>query len=400
MLTEGVTDFNRGTGYLNNKRYDKALQFFKRSVKVSPVKEVYLNMANCLSALDRDMDAAHFYGLAADPATPHFNGTTGPYPIAVNNLGLINYRYGSDQEAINCYLTTLEADPLNWDCIWNYSNALLRQCVDGVSSEWNTAWKMYSYRFKRNNGSYQVDPNFRVWDGLTKVTKLVVLHEQGQGDKLQFARWLGVLKGWCDELVLQCEPELHKLFQDHGYTTVWNEGLYDHLDGWGIPWCTMPQHLGLEHTVPCWIDKTLYKPTVFSGGGKNIIVHNSGNPAHANDRNRSCTWDNFKDLTDFGNLWTLKSDGPPWLNKLSSGDWNTTISHLLGCDCVVTVDTSVAHMAGCLGVKTYLLQPLKETDWRWGNTGTVSMWYPTITIIRNPNSWKKTFNELKTLLSG
>jgi tetratricopeptide (TPR) repeat protein len=398
MLTEGVEDFNRGTNYLNNKRYEKAIQFFKRALKKSPVKEVYLNTANCLAALDQDIEAARCYSLAADPNTPHFNGICGTYPTAVNNLGLMNYRYGNDQDAIDCYLECLEKEPLNWDCIWNYSNALLRQCCDGLSTEWNTAWKMYSYRFKRSDRT-AIDPHFNLWNGIDRVKKLVVLHEQGQGDKLQFARYLKKLKDHCDEVVLQVEPELHSLFTDHGWKVVWNEGLYDHLDGVGVPWCSLAQHLGLE-ADPHWINCNLYQPHDF-GKNNHWIIHNSGNPLHSNDRNRSCTWDNFKALEDLGKFYTLKPTGPSWINKLNSKCWSETIGYLLGAKGLITVDTSVAHMAGSLGVKCWLLQPLKETDWRWGNTGKSTMWYPSVTVVRNPQSWKKTFeqvyDELKAL---
>jgi hypothetical protein len=401
MLIDGVEDFNRGTSYLNKKRHEKALQFFKRSIKASPVKEVYLNMANCLSVLDRDMEAAHCYALAADVGVPCFNGLSGPYPAALNNLGLINYRYDNLNEAISCYLQCLELDPLNWDCIWNYSNALLKSCCEGISTEWSTAWNMYELRFKRE-GSTPVDPNFRTWTPFTTVSKIVVLHEQGQGDKIQFARYLKNLKQWCDHLVLQCEPDLHHLFQNEGYEVVWNDDLYTHLDGYGVAWMSLAKHFNHEAPGYNWI-KHPYNTHHFKSG-LNIIVENSGNPLHTNDRNRSCTWDNFEVFRGCGNLWTFKGSGPGWLNKLNTKSWTETISYLLGCDLLITVDTSVAHLAGTLGVKTLLLQPLKETDWRWGLTGKTNIWYPSVVVIRNPNNWKKTFqqahNEFKALQLG
>ena len=58
-----------------------------------------------------------------------------------------------------------------------------------------------------------------------------------------------------------------------------------------------------------------------------------------------------------------------------------TGAYLMNMDYLVTVDTSVAHLAGGLGVKTLLLLPFIG-DWRWGSDGERNMWYPNLTAIR------------------
>ena len=60
---------------------------------------------------------------------------------------------------------------------------------------------------------------------------------------------------------------------------------------------------------------------------------------------------------------------------------------------VVSVDTSLVHMCGSLGRECWMLQPLKETDFRWGDSsmGEDNIWYPSVRIIRNPGSWTQTF---------
>jgi len=64
-------------------------------------------------------------------------------------------------------------------------------------------------------------------------------------------------------------------------------------------------------------------------------------------------------------------------------------------DIVITVDTAIAHLAGALGKKTYLLLPF-HAHWRWGSDGTCSPWYPTITIIRQvePCNWQSSIKSL------
>jgi len=85
--------------------------------------------------------------------------------------------------------------------------------------------------------------------------------------------------------------------------------------------------------------------------GVNIGIVWSGSPSHVNDRHRSCPVGNFKFLSEYGNLWSLNpgaTNVPKWVNRLPIATWQDTISVLSGLDFVVSVDTSLVHMAGAL----------------------------------------------------
>ncbi|MDD9907556.1 MAG: hypothetical protein OXT06_28610 [Rhodospirillaceae bacterium] len=58
-----------------------------------------------------------------------------------------------------------------------------------------------------------------------------------------------------------------------------------------------------------------------------------------------------------------------------------TASALVALDLLITVDTSVAHLAGALGVRTWLILP-NNPDWRWGREGDSTEWYPTMRLFR------------------
>ncbi len=65
----------------------------------------------------------------------------------------------------------------------------------------------------------------------------------------------------------------------------------------------------------------------------------------------------------------------------------------------LTVDTAIAHLAGALGVRTFLL--LRYTsDWRWFDKGRTSPWYPSLTLFRQPapNRWDDAIEEMATAL--
>ena len=65
-------------------------------------------------------------------------------------------------------------------------------------------------------------------------------------------------------------------------------------------------------------------------------------------------------------------------------------------DLIITVDTSIVHMAGALGARTWMIQPYKETDFRWGtNNDKSNIWYSSVDIYRNPNDWDFVFDRLE-----
>jgi tetratricopeptide (TPR) repeat protein len=64
-------------------------------------------------------------------------------------------------------------------------------------------------------------------------------------------------------------------------------------------------------------------------------------------------------------------------------DFADTAALLAQLDCLITVDTAAAHLAGALGVPTYLLLP-HCPDWRWGSSGETTRWYAHMTLLRQP----------------
>jgi hypothetical protein len=67
---------------------------------------------------------------------------------------------------------------------------------------------------------------------------------------------------------------------------------------------------------------------------------------------------------------------------------------------VITVDTALAHLCGACGIECWVLMPLNTPDFRWGDSsmGAKNIWYDSVRVIRNPNSWEKVFEEVNSLL--
>jgi hypothetical protein len=120
-----------------------------------------------------------------------------------------------------------------------------------------------------------------------------------------------------------------------------------------------------------------------------------GQPKLRRDRDRSLPASVLAPLTDIANVryFALQktasgsgfADLPPELTAtdLADGfeDFAETAAALMALDLVVTVDTAVAHLAGALGRPVWILVS-KVPDWRWGETGSTSLWYPSARVFR------------------
>ena len=380
--------FNRATKYLEKGNTNKAISFFKKTLREREFKEAYLNLGNAYRLVDKVDLATECYLHAASLDVPFYDGKYGAYSLAYCNLGLLEYYLGNDDNAIAFYTACLDLDPLHMDAIWNYSTTLLRKGCSGEDINWDTAWKMYSYRFKRSS-AVRITNSLHEWDGVSFVDKIVVLSEQGIGDKLMFGRYIHMLSAYCNTVVVQCHPSLDIFFSS------W-ETCREPTDGYGIPICSLAKIFGFAPAQ--WLN---FGPRKVIDGKIGIVA--SGSVTHANNRNRSAPGHYFSVLSEFGNLSNLS---PTVLNisgitEEGSLDWNKTIESVLSCSLVISVDTSIVHLCGSLGVPCLVLQPLAETDFRWGNKNLdywESYWYPSVTVIRNPGSWKKTFEKVITCL--
>ena len=382
--------FSRGVKYLHNKNYDKALSFFKKSAKGAPIKEVFLNMGNAYAQLDREAEAIHYFTKSAQPDVPMSDGTYGPYDLAENNIGLMHFRNGRSAQAIQHYSRSIELnDGKNGDPLWNYANAYLKLCCTRTENDWELAWKLYRQRFFRTSPT-PIDTRLPEWDRQSFVDRLVVLSEQGQGDKIQFGRYLHLLKPYCKELIVQVPESMNVFYK--GYNCV--EELEPYLNNSVcVPFCDLARIFPWNSVNADWIDKTDFVPRDF-GGGVNILVEWAGSLNHANDRHRSTTSNHFLELQKWGNLWSFRERAPRGIQSLNTQeDWRGSVEAILGSDIVVTVDTSIVHVCGALNHPCIMLQPRKETDWRWGedSMGWDNLWYPSVMIARNTGDWNTTF---------
>ena len=385
--------YNRGTKYLNKGNYSKALAFFKK--EPLEFKEKFLNMGNCYRGLGNLPKAVEYYLLANDEVTPFADGTrSANYDLALNNLGMICYGQGDDATAIALYEKALLINPVYYEALWNYASAYMRTGFSGSDISWAKGWALYEYRFKRSAGAVVVETYLPTWDGVTTGGTIVVLTEQGIGDKIMFGRYISKLRGYFSNVIVQCHPSLDCFYSSY---EICRSSIG--MSGVSIPICSLAR---IFPNIPPanWLDGK-FKPLELTHERKNIGVVWSGSTTHANNANRSCPVTYFSGLSSFGRLYSLNPAVPAAKDiiKYTGKSWSDTAALVLALDVVVTVDTSIVHLCGTLGVACIMIQPLAETDFRWGH-GSTTVWYPSVQIVRNPGSWETAFAEVHKLLKS
>lgn len=386
--------FNKALKYLTNKRPEKAVPLFKKLLKDTPYKEIYLNLGSCYKMLDQDDAAIEMYLKAADPRVPFTNNTfVEEYPEALNNLGLMASTFQEDDVAIQYYRRAIAADASYSDAYWNLGNTMLRKYSSRKYDNLKFCWDLYEYRFKRTLSPVKLKSKKKLisWDG-TFVDSLCILVEQGFGDQLMWGRYLSLAASRCNKLYVQCAERMEPIFSK--YATCRDPIETDATHGIGI--CSLGRIFSDDIPRGDWL-RDLYKPKE-TNGSLDIGVTWSGNPDHANDRHRSTTPAVFKPLASFGMLYTLNpaEAGTPGFIDLDSSSWTATIKALESLDLVICVDTSIAHLCGALGKPCWLLNQKKDPDFRWGDDsmGYDNIWYDSVRVFRNPGSFEAVIKDV------
>jgi len=270
-----------------------------------------------------------------------------------------------------------------------------------ISDRWRDAWAMHEHR--ASNAA--LPDGLARWDGVTQQ-RVGVLHEQGIGDAVLFARWLPYVAERTGHPVTWFGPEkvLGRWMADLpgvvvGDRTVDPKTLVDaacfamslpHLIGCDrskfVPAPVAPAKL-LQHRAHHRISRESIKVGVCWQGSKDGW----------HDFERSFRPVDFAPIVDelagveFVNL-THDADVPldaPFAPRVFT-DIADTAEVLLSLDLVVTVDTSVAHIAGSLGIPTLVIAPTVP-DWRYAWPKGVrepgsSPFYPSVTVLRRPRA--------------
>jgi hypothetical protein len=391
--------FEKALKYLNNKRPEKAIPLYKKLLEKFEHKEAWLNLGTCYKSVDKFELAVYCTAKALDAKVPFYNGSfVQRYPVALNNMGLLMYMAERDTESVSLYLEAIKLDPYNYSVYWNLAEVTLRMYCSNKYEDLKACWDLYEYRLKREGGIVLKNKkkDLETWNGIDHVASIVVLTEQGFGDMIMFGRYLSQLEKYADKIWIQASPQIAGLFSKYSICTDPIETDATH----GIPMCSLGRVFSDGIPSGDWLkDKYVRK---LPNATLDIGVAWSGNSDHVNDRNRSTSPGRFLPLSKWGNLYTLNptEHGTKGFRVLSADTFASTLENLSKLDLVITVDTALAHLCGACGIECWVLMPLNTPDFRWGDSsmGAKNIWYDSVRVIRNPNSWEKVFEEVNSLL--
>ena len=300
----------------------------------------------------------------------------------------------------------------------------------GPERFFNKAWKymkdgdlqsgmksLYLSRPKRLFGSPRPPTKTNEWDGSSLTGKKLLLYsEGGLGDEIINARFAKCFKQMGATVILSCSSGLMNLFDSvDGVDTVidvravplvkhdfWVPAMsaaifcntnYGNLPN--DPYIKTPVNLAWDYIV---------KKDKF-----NVGIRWAGNPKFEHEQLRKFPVEPLFALTDLPGvqLYSFQRDNdvvtlPPEITDLSNliCTWDDTAAAVGKMDLMISSCTSVAHLAGAMGKKTWVLIPIMPY-YIWAQPGTTSSWYKTVTLFRQTKfgDWNEPFSNLKNCLS-
>jgi tetratricopeptide (TPR) repeat protein len=401
----------RGLTLRELRRYDEALESHEEALLTDPtLANALQNRGNVLRDLQR-YDEAHECFERALALEPH------SAQIYVNQ-GLLLANMGCYDEALGKYNSAIALQPDLAAAYWN--RGLLHLEHGNFKDGWaDHEWRWDTPHFHSSGDIRDFDA--ALWLGETDLTgKSILLYsEQGLGDMLQCCRFAPLLAERGATVFLEVHPPLVSLLERMpGVARAFGRGTPLPATDWRCPIMSLPFALGIElatlpapaHYLSADPDKIAAWSEILGPAHKpRVGLVWSGNPNHGNDNNRSLDFAQLASLlSDRFDFFTLQRDVRPADQAALDADgrvrgfghqlkdFGDTAALCALMDVVVSVDTSVVHLAGALGRPTCVLLPA-VADWRWLRERQDSPWYPSARLYRQPQpgAWPAALAEVK-----
>lgn len=451
-----------GMSYMQLKQYAQAINYFSIACKIAPDNiDAHLQLSKTYmdtGAYEQALDHAH-QAYQLQPSNihtllnlGHIHNKQGTLDEAVQwyikalelNADFANAHYNlgytlrimkKPHEALKHLLRALALQPNYID-----SHIALAQTYWGLK-DYDKAWKEYEWRWKLLG----VDPyamEAPLWNGCDLHGKTILLYcEQGLGDTIQFIRYAKMVKEKGAHIICKIQKPLISLLASYPYVDKYVTNMEEikgtHID-YQSPLLNLPGTFKTnDETIPAQIPYlkadaklvSLWKPILrsLSSGGQAFKIGLCWHvdPEHELDKSpwskRNVHASMFASLAQIPRLsfYSLqKINGEDQLKNLpenfvvhtfgynfdeSHGRFMDTAAVIANLDLIITVDTSIAHIAGALGKKVWMLLPYSP-DPRWYDEGDKTKWYPSMRLFRQPKPYdwqaviKEVFEEVKKAL--
>ena len=402
-----------GVNLLEIGETNDALEYFTQCIKIDKTIAILYNNAGLAAyKINSFNESIEYFNICINksPTTGYFYSNRGLSFQALKKLNL----------AMDDFIKCISLDPKYPESYWNKSLLHL------FKGNYKDGWELYEYRWQSFARKWARTYPKKLWLGNESVKNKVIFiyPEQGHGDFIHCYRYVALLKNLHPKkIILEVTEPFYKLIksQDLEVEVIGPNTQPSKFDFYS-PIMSLPLAFKTEiSNVP---NKCPYLLTNFN---KNKMWEEkfknnnqlrvglcwSGNPLHKNNHNRSMSLDDFSELISFPfEFYSLQKDIPHEDLKILNNskiinhqnllsDFSDTASFVNKMDIIISVDTVIAHLAGSLGKKTFLLLP-DRSSFLWMSERKDSPWYPTIKIFRQKtlgdwnNCIKEIIKELKS----
>ena len=404
--------YNLGRLLDDVKQFDQSILSYQKALSFNSFFiEAYINYGIALYELGRPAEALHFYQEALK-INPQSLDT-------LLNQGMALHALNRYEEAMQSYQQALKINPDFADAWWNQS------LVELTLADFEQGWNHYGWRFNAVKANPRFFQDIPLLTDLKDVkgAKILVWHEQGLGDTLQFCRYIPMMAEEGAEVTLLVQKPLKELLDSLGGCKVIVDGAAIGTVDYQIPLLSIPglfktNTLNIPSKVPYLTSSSQYQDSIKKiidskqDGRLAIGVACSGSAGHTNNSRRSMPLECLIPLLQFGDLYLIQKDVPledqvvlsehPSIRYCGEAIENFQDSAALveNMDLIITVDTSLAHLSGALNQKTFICLPYSG-EWRWQINRNDSPWYPSMTLFRQekPGDWPSVISQIVATLT-
>jgi hypothetical protein len=333
----------------------------------------------------------------------HLDTSTPPLPEVWLIFGLLCEDFGKFEEASIAFKRYQGFKPHDQNAAIAHGSSLMRlQRFDDGFPDWD---------FGRFLQAWRPPVGLPIWQGEDlKGKRLLIIKEGGYGDAFMFSRWIPQLIAAGAEIGYFVWDSLHPLLANLGCRFI---GEKDPIDTTEWDFCcsllSLPRLCGMHSIADIPPSISIQYWPACSALDLRIGICWEAEENGETRRHRSLY---LGDLDPFEQIdakfFSLcpDTDAPRWMEPYSWGKktWGQTVALMATLDRVITVDTAVAHLAGSMGVPTWLLLPM-YSSWQWFTPEAFpdrTPWYPTMRVFRqkDPLSWKSVIAEVVEALKG
>jgi tetratricopeptide (TPR) repeat protein len=411
---------NLGNALHDAGRADEAILRLNDALTANPAYvPALVNLGVALAAAG-DFDAA-------EAALERSIGLAPMHVEARMSLGIVRLQRGRTAASLDALRAAVALAPGHADAHSNLGHALF------VAGEWEAAWPHFEYRFQRHARRISLRPPAGVarWNGVPSAElELWLVGEQGLGDQLQFSRYAKFLTDRGFRCVIVCEPCLVSILGSAGlcarvvpFDTA-AEGRAARwfplmsVPGWHRPEpgtaCGAPTYLAAD---PARVQR--WRARLPQTRDLRVALAWAGNPHMETGRHagRSPPLAAFAPLMSVPHVIFISLQKGPGNEQLDTVPFGNSVLRFadldagpdafldtaaaLKCvDLLVTSDSAIAHLAGALGVPTWLCL-MHEPDWRWMLARPDTPWYPSMRLFRQPTpkNWAALFAQVASALA-